>query len=133
VTDLFRDILPTILQTKKDISTVEDFDKTYNPFIAGRALSFHWDCVLYANEINMYSGIDKRMQYAFLLQSVRGYKRPFQKWQKRETVENLALIKEYYSFSNEKAKEALTVLTDDQIDEIKKRLDRGGVKKQITV
>ena len=123
MSDLFRDIIPSILQTKKDVLLEE---KQYVPFVVNRALSFHYDCVLFVNEMNMLPGTDKRMQYTFLLNTVRGYKRPFQKWQKRETVEALEVVKEYYSFSNEKAKEALAVLTDDQIDELRTKLNKGG-------
>jgi hypothetical protein len=125
MSDLFKDIIPAILQTKKDVL---DEEKQYVPFVVNRALSYHYDCVMYANEMNKLPSADKKMQFHYLLNRVRGYKRPFQKWQKRDSIEALELIKEYYSFSNEKAKEALAVLTDDQIDELRKRLDRGGAK-----
>lgn len=125
MSDLFKDIIPAILQTKKDVLEEE---KQYVPFVVNRALSFHYDCIMYANEMNMLPNTDKKMQFHYLLNRVRGYKRPFQKWQKRDSIEALEVVKEYYSFSNEKAKEALAVLTDDQIDEIRKRLFRGGAK-----
>jgi len=67
------------------------------------------------------------MQYHFLLNSVRGYKRPFRKWEKREAIEDLELVKEYYGYSNEKAKEALVLLNATQLEEIRKRLDKGGI------
>jgi hypothetical protein len=121
--DLFRDILPSILQTKKDI--LED-EKDYVPFIVNRALSFHYDCVYYANMMNMNYHLDKKLQYHFLLNSIRPYKRPFQKWQKRETIEALEAVKEWYKYSNEKAKEALSVLSDDQIDELIRNVNKGG-------
>lgn len=125
MSDLFKDIIPAILQTKKDVL---DEEKQYVPFVVNRALSYHYDCIMYANEMNMLPNTDKKMQFHYLLNRVRGYKRPFQKWQKRDSIEALEIVKEYYNFSNEKAKEALAVLTDDQIDEIRKRLDRGGAK-----
>jgi hypothetical protein len=99
VTELFKDILPAILQTKKDISTEEDFEKKYAPFVVNRALSFHYDAVMFAQEMNLHPNLDKKLQYSYLLNTVRGYKRPFQKWQKRESVEALDIVKEYYSFS----------------------------------
>ena len=123
MSDLFKDIIPSILNTKKDVL---DEEKQYVPFVVNRVLSYHYDCIMYANEMNMLPGTDKRMQYSYLLNRVRGYKRPFQKWQKRDSIEALDIVKEYYSFSNEKAKEALAVLTDDQIDELRKRLNKGG-------
>jgi len=124
--DLFKEVIPSILQTKKPVITVEN-EGDYVPFITNRALSFHRDCVLHANEMNKTPGIDKLLQYQYYLNSIRAYKRPFQKWLKYETIENLEAIKEYYNYSNEKAKEALSVLTDSQIIEIKKKLNKGGL------
>lgn len=123
MSDLFKDIIPAILHTKKGVLEEE---KQYVPFVVNRAISFHYDCVLLANEMNKLPHTDKKLQFDFLLNRVRGYKRPFQKWQKRETIEDLEVIKEYYSFSNEKAKIALSVLSSAQIDELRKRLFRGG-------
>jgi redox-regulated HSP33 family molecular chaperone len=85
------------------------------------------DMVMPANQMNMLPNLDPLLQYHYLLNTVRAYKRPFQKWQKRETIENLDLIKEYYNCSNEKAKEALSILSDAQIEEIKKNLNKGGL------
>lgn len=124
--DLFGDIIPSILQTKK-VMVTEENEKEYVPFVVNKALSFHYDCVLFANEMNKVPNIDGILQYQFLLNRIRGYKRPFQKWQKRETIEDLDTIKEYYNCSTEKAKEVLTVLNDGQIDEIRKRLNKGGL------
>ncbi len=126
MTDLFKDTIPSILQTKKEVITQEN-ERDYVPFITNRALSFHHDCILYANQMNLLPNMDPLLQYHFLINTVRSYKRPFQKWQKRVDNENLEAIKEYYSFSNEKAKEAITLLTNDQLDEIKKNLNKGGL------
>lgn len=123
MTDIFKDIIPSILQTKKDVLVDE---KDYIPFIVNKAISQHYDCILYANQMNMYPNIDKRLQYQFYLNSIRPYKRPYQKWLKRETAADLEIVKEYYNFSTEKAKEALTVLTKDQLNIIKQKLDKGG-------
>jgi hypothetical protein len=123
MTVLFKDIIPSILQTKKDCLVDE---KDYVPFVVNKALSHHYDCILYANMMNMYPNIDKRLQYQYYINSIRSYKRPYQKWLKRETIADLELVKEYYNFSTEKAKEALTVLTEDQLDIIRKKLDKGG-------
>ena len=80
-----------------------------------------------ANQMNMNPSADNLLQYHYLLNTVRAYKRPFQKWQKRDTVENLEAVKEFYNYSNEKAKEALSLLSDTQIQEIKKYLSKGGL------
>ena len=124
MSDLFKDIIPSILQTKKNV--LED-EKDYAPFIVNKALSFHRDCVLYANEMNKFPNTDPLLQYHFLINTIRGYKRPYQKWLKRETIDNLELLKEYYNCSNEKAKEIMSILSNDQINEIRKRLDKGGL------
>lgn len=122
--DLFKDIINSILLTKKDCLVDE---KDYVPFIVNKALSFHYDCIEHANRMNMLPSCDKRLQYHYYLNTVRGYKRPFQKWQKRETSDDLEAVKEYYKYSNEKAKDVLKVLSDDVIMEIKKNLDKGGL------
>jgi hypothetical protein len=124
--DLFKEIIPSILQTKRNVLISEEDEKTYVPFIVNRALSLHFDCVLYANEMNMNHGLPKNMQYHFLINKVRGYKRPFGKWYKRETLDDIEVIKEYFDYSTEKAKEALRVLNKYQLDEIRKRLNKGG-------
>jgi len=78
--------------------------------------------------MNMLSHADKLLQYQYFLNSIRQYKRPFKKWHKKETVESINIIKEYYKCSNEKAKEISTILSEVQINELKKRLDKGGIQ-----
>jgi lipopolysaccharide assembly outer membrane protein LptD (OstA) len=128
MSDLFKDIIPSILQTKKVVVTQEN-ERDYVPFITNRALSFHHDVIMFANEMNKQSSLDPLLQYHYMLNTVRGYKRPFQKWKKREIVEDLEAVKEYFGYSNEKAKEALRILTTEQIEEIKNIVEKGGVKK----
>jgi hypothetical protein len=125
--DLFKDIIPSILQTKKSVIT-QDNEKDYPSFIVNKALSFHSDCLHYANEMNKVPHVDRLLQYQYLINSIRGYKRPFQKWHKRETIDSLQAIKEYYGYSNIKAKEALMVLSDDQIDDIIRSTNKGGMR-----
>lgn len=102
-------------------------EKDYIPFVVNKALSFHYDCIMHSNQMNMCPNLDKNLQYQYYINSIRSYKRPFQKWIKRETIAEIELIKQYYSCSTEKAKEALSILTADQINIIKKKLDKGGV------
>ena len=128
--DLFKEIIPSILQTKKSPFEQDYEYRDYTPFVVNRALSYHRDCLLYVAELNRLNFLDKDMQYQYLLNSIRSMKRPFQKWQKLEIDENLECVKTYFGYSNRKAKEALRILTDEQIDEIKRKTDRGGVKKQ---
>lgn len=124
--DLFKDIIPSIHVKKKEVITAEN-EREYVPFVVNRALSFHHDIVMFVNQMNLVPNTDPLLQYHYLLNTVRAYRRPFQKWQKRETVENLEAVKEYFGYSNEKAKDALSILSDAQIEEIKKNLNKGGL------
>ena len=126
MSDLFKDIIPSIQQTKKVVVTAEN-ERDYVPFIVNRSISFHLDMVMDANQMNLMPNTDPLLQYHYLLNTVRAYKRPFQKWQKRETIENLDAVKEYFGYSNEKAKDALSILSNAQIEQIKKNLNKGGL------
>ena len=121
--DVFRDLIPSILQTKLEVL---EKDKDYPAFVVNKALSFHYDCVFQANEMNKNPGLPGTMQYQYLLNTVRGYKRPFRKWEKRETIDDLEAVKEYYNYSNEKAREALVLLNTTQLETIRKAIDKGG-------
>jgi len=127
--DLFKEIVPSILQTKKNPFKDELDYKDYVPFVVNRALSFHQDCVLYSNELNLNPVMDKDMQYQFYLNTIRSMKRKFQPWQKTSTDKNIEAVKTYFGYSNEKAKEALRILTEEQIAEIIIKTDKGGVNK----
>lgn len=120
--DIFQDIVPAILATKQDVL---DNEKDYVPFVVNRALSYHYDCVMYANIMNIYPNLDKKLQFLFLLNTIRPKKRPFQKWVKKTVVEDLEIIKEFYNYSNEKAQEILPLLTDDQLMKIKETVNSG--------
>jgi hypothetical protein len=113
----------------KDDLTSEDPDciKEYPSYIVNRCLSGHLDTILYANEMNLHPNLDKDMQYQFFLNSLRKRKR-FSPWLRKDKVDNLNIIKKYYGYSNEKALQALRLLTQQQLDYIKKRLDTGGMR-----
>ena len=123
-----KDWLNSINFSKEDL-TVDDPDtiKDYTPYIVNRCLSGHLDTVLYANEMNLHPNLDKDMQYQFFLNSLRKRKR-FSPWLRKDKVENLNIIKRYYGYSNEKALQALRLLTNEQLDYIKKRLETGGMR-----
>ena len=101
--------------------------KNYPPYIVNRCLSGHLDCIMFANEMNKYSFLDKDMQYSFYLNSLRKKKR-FSPWLRKDKVTDLEIIKQYYGYSNEKASNALKILTLEQINYIKQRLEIGGSK-----
>ena len=124
--DLFKEIVPSILTTKKSVIRDEVDLKDYKSFVVNRALSYHMDCVLYVNELNRQPWIDPDMQYSYLLNTIRPMKRKFEPWQKSQADKNIECVKEYFGYSNQKAKEALRILNDEQIAEIKRRTDKGG-------
>jgi hypothetical protein len=117
--------LKAINETKKDIMVDDIAEKEYNPFIINRGLSFFKDTILYANEMNRYHHLDHRVQFDFLINIIRKKKR-WSKWIKTSEVDNLELIKEYYGYSNEKAKSVLSLLSNEQIEQLKQRIYKGG-------
>ena len=123
------DFVKEILQGKKQLIVDDLSEKEYNPFIINRSLSYHKDCVLYANEMNRRHFLDKKLQNDFLLNTVRSQKRPFAKWVKAEKSDDLECIKQVYGFSDSKAREALRLLSKDQIQQLKEQTDTGGLRK----
>ena len=105
----------------------EEAISSYPPYIVNRCLSGHLDTVLFANEMNKYSNIDKDMQYSFFLYTLRKRKR-FSPWLKKEQMDNLDLVKKHYGYSNEKAKVAVSLLTKTQLELIRNKHDRGGIR-----
>jgi len=123
--DLFKEVIPSILQTKEYALLTEQDEKTYSAFMVNRALSFHRDTVLFANEMNKFPNLDNKLKYDFLLNIVRAQKRPYSKWHKKAQSRDLSVVKEYYGYSDAKAEEALKILSDDQIAALKKQLYKG--------
>ena len=122
-----KDWLNSINFTKENIIEDPSEIKNYPPYIINRCLSGHLDCIMFANEMNKYYFLDKDMQYSFYLNTLRKKKR-FSPWLRKDKVTDLEIIKQYYGYSNEKASNALKILTPEQIKFIKKRLDVGGMK-----
>tara|TARA_R100000005_G_scaffold86978_1_gene56054 strand:- start:65 stop:454 length:390 start_codon:yes stop_codon:yes gene_type:complete len=125
-----RDYLNAINHTKERLldSEDEDWEKKYPPFIVNKCVYPFQDTIMLVNEINQLPHLDKKLQFDFLLNSVRSRRR-FTPWLKANKLDNLEDVKEYYGYSNEKAKQALDILTDEQIAEIKNKLYKGGAKK----
>ena len=123
-----KDWLNSINFTKENLVEEDpDVIKDYAPYIINRCLSGNLDCVLFVNEMNKYSFLDKDMQYSFYLNTLRKRKR-FSPWLRKDKVTDLEIIKQYYGYSNEKAENALKILTPEQIKFIKQRLDTGGMR-----
>ncbi len=119
----------SVSYTKKNLmrGTANDelAERGYKPFLANKALSYHQDAILYANELNMRPQLDNKLQYEFLLNSLRKRKR-YAKWQKKVDDVSLELIMEYYGYGRAEALHALKVLTDEQLAMIEVALDKGG-------
>jgi hypothetical protein len=123
--DLFKELIPSILQTKEYALLTEQDEKSYSSFMVNRALSFHRDTILQANEMNKYPNLDNKLKYDFLINIIRAQKRPYSKWHKKAQSRDLSVVKEYYGYSDAKAEEALKILSDDQIAAMKKQLYKG--------
>lgn len=100
----------------------------YNPFMTNRSLSYHSDTLLYAVEMNKNYSLDNRMQYDYLFHAIRRAKR-FAKWGKKGNADDLKAVTAYYKCSINKAMEALKILSSDELEMIKQKLEKGGVKK----
>ena len=104
-----------------------DIVKQYPPFIVNKCLAGHLDCIMFANEMNKNHQLDKDMQYSFYLNSLRKKKR-FSPWIRKDKIDDLECVKNYYGYSTEKALQALRILSSEQIKFIKQRLETGGRK-----
>ena len=122
------DFIKQINHGKKNlIDETPILEKEYVPFIVNRGLSFNHDTALYANEMNVMNHLDPKLQFDFLLNTIRPKKR-WGKWIKRENNDTLELIKKYYSCSYEKARDYSTLLDDSQLDIIRQNIELGGLK-----
>ena len=123
-----KEYLNSINLSKRDLMEEDPgWEKNYPPYVINKCLSSHLDTLAFANEMNRYPNLDKRLQYSFFLNTVRPKKR-FSPWGKKEKVKDLEVVKQYYGYSNEKAKQALRILSPTQLTYIKEKLNRGGRK-----
>jgi len=117
----------------KDLMTKSECDDTvmerkdYNKFIINRALSFHSDLIFYSNFVNEYPDIDNKCHYDFLHSSIPKKNRGYKPWLKAKKVENMEIVKEYFKYSNSKASQALAILSEENLQFMRKKLDKGGV------
>ena len=122
-----KEYLNAINVSKESLMDSEDeaWEKKYAPFIVNKCVAPFPDTILLVNEINRYHFLDKKLQFDFLLNSLRARKR-YTPWLKAKKLKNLEYVKEYYGYNNEKAKAALDILDDEQISAIKIKLNKGG-------
>ena len=125
-----KDYLNSINQTKENLLDSEDpgWEKNYPPYVINKCMSQHIDTVMYANEMNLWGQLPNKLQYDFFINTVRPRKR-FSPWAKKEKMNDLEIVKQYYGYSNEKARQALSILTPDQLSFIKSKLNKGGKKR----
>ena len=121
-----KDWLNSINQNKRNLYD-EDPTAKYPAYIINRCMSGHLDTVMFANEMNLSSQLDSDMQYSFYLNSVRKRKR-FSPWLRKDEIKDLDSVKRYYGYSNEKAKQALRILSKEQLNFIKSKFETGGTK-----
>jgi len=119
------DVINAITYKKENVLVDDQSEKIYQPYMINKALSFGADTVFYANEMNSKHHLDKKMQFSFLINIIRAKKR-YNKWIKPEKIEAIELIKEYYGYSTNKAHQVLPLLSDAQVELIRKRLIKGG-------
>ena len=122
-----KDWLNSINFTKENLAEDPDAIKKYTPYVINRCLSGNLDCIMFVNEMNINHHLDKDLQYSFYLNTLRKKKR-FSPWLRKEKVTDLRSVKQYYGYSNEKASQALKILSKQQLDYIKQRLETGGSK-----
>ena len=124
-----KDYLNSINLTKENLMDSDDpeWEKKYSPYIVNKCLAPFNDTIMLVNEMNMRHHLDKKLQYDFLLNSIRSKKR-YAPWVKASKLKDLEYVKEYYGYSDEKAKTALSILNDSQIKAIKDSLNKGGRK-----
>ena len=122
-----KDYLNTINQTKKNLMEDDDpaWEKNYPSYVINKCMSQHMDTIMIANEMNQYQHLDKKLQYDFFINIVRPRKR-FSPWGKKQKVKDLELVKQFYGYSTEKAMQALRILSPEQIEIIKDKLNTGG-------
>lgn len=125
------DYVNAINYSKQDLMTDTENDELaeagYSPFLANRALSYFPDTIMYAQEMNAYNHLDKKLQFHYLINSIRPKKR-FSKWAKKQEDSDIEAVMEYYKYSEAKARAVLSLLSPEQLKQIKKRLDKGGSK-----
>ena len=122
-----KDWLNTINSSKKNLIDEDSLlESKYPAFVVNKCMAGHLDAIMYANEMNISSHLDKKLQYDFYLNTLRSKKR-FSPWIRKEELKNIDLIKSYYGYSTEKAKQVLPLLTEKQLNFISEKLDTGGL------
>jgi hypothetical protein len=119
------DYITSISFSKEDMMEDELGEKEYNAFMVNRGLSYFPDTIMYANEMNLNAQVDKKLQYHYLMNSIRPRKR-FSKWAKKQNSDQLEMVMEYFGYNIDKAKSALSILSKTDLEKIKQKMNKGG-------
>ena len=123
-----KDWLKSINQTKKNLIDIDpSLEKEYSPYVINHCLSGDVDSLMFSNEMNIFPNLDKKLQYDFYINSLRVRSR-FSTWLRKDVIKDLEYVKRYYQYNNEKAQQALTILTSEQLNFIKSKFETGGTK-----
>ena len=122
------DYVNSILKDKENLIVDEVSEKAYVPFLTNRALSYHKDTLFYAQEMNSVPHLDKKLQFRYLINTVKPMKRKGSKWGKKLDNADIEAVMVYYGYSYKKALSAISVLSKEQLKIIRKRLEKGGTK-----
>jgi len=121
------DYVNAILYTKKDVMEIENNERDYSAFLSNRALSYHKDSIFIAQQMNLLPGIDRRLQFRYLINTVRPMKRDKKQWAKQKENNDIDAVIEYFGYSYKEALVALSILSKDQLKQIKRKLEKGGI------
>jgi hypothetical protein len=124
------DFVKEIQSSKRDLMADPQSEKDYVPFVVNRALSYELDCVMEANAMNSRHHLDKKMQFGYLLKIIRARRRPFHKWAKKVEAEHVECVKKFWDCSERKALEILRILTPEQVEQVIRITDMGGLTKK---
>ena len=121
------DYVNAILYTKKDVMQENSNERDYSPFLTNRALSYHRDSIFAAQQLNLIPGIDNHLQFRYLINTIRPMKRDKKQWAKKKENNDIDAVIEYFGYDYKQALLAISILSKDQLKQIKRKLEKGGL------
>lgn len=121
------DYVNAILYTKKDVMQENSNERDYSPFLTNRALSYHRDSIFAAQQLNLIPGIDNRLQFRYLINTIRPMKRDKKQWAKKKENNDIDAVIEYFGYDHKQALVAISILSKDQLKQIRRKLEKGGL------
>lgn len=120
------DYVNSITLSKKNLIVDEETEKGYQPWLTNQALAYHPDMIFYAQEMNINPHLDNKLQFDYLINSIRSAKRKRVQWIKKVKDDDLDVIREYYGYNRKNAQAALSILSEEQLKIIKTKIQKGG-------